>query len=263
VPCHLLPESSPFHNSMSAVPLIGFVVLADKIHSFHSDIHPQHASSVTTVLSVGHKVKSSFTEGAGMQKADRSATPSITPAKRGATGGGDTVVPARRVTLCYSFNDTVPSHSPDDVTNPFLPSKAMLINQDLVLYHQSHCKSVLQPIYKRLPPEDIMRLFPGEELIVVIPAIGRKTLPDVSKILIRYMDKFKKVLHKSLCRLHPGDGESAVPDAISARHTLVSEDSSFMEFACCVTNHPECKNFEHEVTDVRVLDMSWQQGAGI
>ncbi len=27
--------------------------------------------------------------------------------------------------------------------------------------------------------------------------------------------------------------------------------------------YPECENFEHEVTDVRVMDMSWQQGAGI
>jgi hypothetical protein len=36
-----------------------------------------------------------------------------------------------------------------------------------------------------------------------------------------------------------------------------------MEFACRVTNYPECENFEREVTDVRVLDMFWQQGAGI
>jgi hypothetical protein len=93
VPCHLLPESSPFHNTMSAIPCIGFDVLADKIRSVHRDVYPQHASSIAAVLAVGQKVKSSFTEGTGKQKADCSAGPSITPARRGATGGGDTVVP--------------------------------------------------------------------------------------------------------------------------------------------------------------------------
>jgi hypothetical protein len=36
-----------------------------------------------------------------------------------------------------------------------------------------------------------------------------------------------------------------------------------MEFACHVTNYPERENFKREVMDVRVLDMSWQQGTGI
>jgi hypothetical protein len=36
-----------------------------------------------------------------------------------------------------------------------------------------------------------------------------------------------------------------------------------MEFACHATNYPERENFENEVTDVRMLNMSWQQGAGI
>ena len=35
---------------MSAVPCIGFDVLADKICCVHSDIHPQHASSVAAVF---------------------------------------------------------------------------------------------------------------------------------------------------------------------------------------------------------------------
>ena len=130
-------------------------------------------------------------------------------------------------------------------------------------YHQSHCTPVLQTIYKRLPPKDIVRLLPGKELIVVILSIGPKTLPNVSKILIQYRNKFERVLNKSLCQLYPGYCESVVADAVRAHHTLVREDSSFMEFACCVTNYPEHENFEHKVTDVRVLDMSWQQGAGI
>ncbi len=178
-------------------------------------------SSVADVLAVGRKVKFSFTEGAGKQKADHSAAPSITPARHGTTSSGDTVVLGCRVTLCYSYNNTVPSHSPDDITNLFFASKAMLINQGIVLYHQSHCTSVLQPIYKCLPSKDIVRLLPGKELIVVIPAIGPKTLPDVPKILNQCMDKFEKVLDKSQCQVQPGNFKAIIADIIRACHTLV------------------------------------------
>ncbi len=221
MPCHLLPESSPFHNTMPPIPRIGFDVIADKIRSVHSNVHPQHASSVAAVLAVRQKVKSSFTEGTGMRKVDRSAAPSITPARHGATGGGDTVIPGCRVTPCYYYYGMVPSCSPDDVINPFLAFKAMPIDQGIVPYHQSHCTSVLQTIYKRLPPKDIVRLLPGKELIVVIPSIGPKTLPDVSKILIQYRNKFERVRNKSLRGLYPGNCESIIADAVRAHHTLV------------------------------------------
>jgi hypothetical protein len=131
---------------MSAVPCIGFDVLADKICSVHSNAHPQHASSVTAVLAVGQKVKSSFAEGTGKRKADCSTTPSITPARRGATSGGDTVVPGCCVTPHYSYDDTVPLRSPDVVIDSFLVSEAMLINHGIVMYHQSQRTSVLQTI---------------------------------------------------------------------------------------------------------------------
>jgi hypothetical protein len=120
---------------MSTIPHIGFDILADKICSVHSNVHSQHASSIAAVLAVGQKVKSSFTEGAGKQKADCSAAPSITPARRGATGSRDTVVLGQCVTPHYSYNDTVPLHSPDDVIDSFLAFKAMPINQGIVPYH--------------------------------------------------------------------------------------------------------------------------------
>jgi hypothetical protein len=206
---------------MSAIFCIGFDVLVDKICSVHSNVHPQHASSGATVLAVGQKVKSSFTEGTGKRKADRSTTPSITPVRRDATGGGNTVVPGCRVIPCYSYDDMVPSRSPDDVINPFLISEAMPINQGIVPYHRSHHTSVLQSIYKHLSPKDIVRLLPGEELIVMILSIGPKTLPDVSNILIQCRNKFKRVLDKSLHQLYPGNCESIVADAVRARNTLV------------------------------------------
>jgi hypothetical protein len=120
-----------------------------------------------------------------------------------------------------THNDTVPSHSPDNVIDPFLASEAMLIDQGIVPYHQSHCTSVLQTIYKRLPPKDIVRLLPGEELIVVIPSIGPKTLPDVSKILCQFRNKFERVLDKSLRQLYPNNRESVISNAVRACLTLV------------------------------------------
>jgi hypothetical protein len=42
---------------------------------------------------------------------------------------------------------------------------------------------VLQPVYKQLPPEDIVRLKANDELIVVIPAITNTSDKDVLLVL--------------------------------------------------------------------------------
>jgi hypothetical protein len=44
---------------------------------------------------------------------------------------------------------------------------------------------------------------------------------------------------------------------------FLQEDHLFLEFACCVCNYPECKQFEQDVTELRAIKMFWQQGAGI
>ncbi len=68
----------------------------------------------------------------------------------------------------------------------FSDAESMLINQDIVPGHCPHCTSVLQPVYKRLPPEDIVRLKANDELIVVIPAFTEKTDKDVLIVLRKY-----------------------------------------------------------------------------
>jgi hypothetical protein len=37
--------------------------------------------------------------------------------------------------------------------------------------HPSQRPSVVQPVYRRLPPEDIVRLTSGDELIIVVPTV--------------------------------------------------------------------------------------------
>jgi hypothetical protein len=54
-------------------------------------------------------------------------------------------------------------------------AESMLIDQDIVPGHSHHRTSVLQPVYKRLLPEDIVCLKAGNELLVVVPAITSKT----------------------------------------------------------------------------------------
>jgi hypothetical protein len=51
-------------------------------------------------------------------------------------------------------------------------SGAMLINGqcDIVPPHAQHCPPVLQHVYKRLSPHNIVHLTPGDEIIVVLPA---------------------------------------------------------------------------------------------
>jgi hypothetical protein len=61
--------------------------------------------------------------------------------------------------------------------HPSTPS-AMVINQDIIPPHAYYQISVLQPIYKRLSPDNIIQLMAGDELIVVIPVFDHTKSPD-------------------------------------------------------------------------------------
>jgi hypothetical protein len=85
----------------------------------------------------------------------------------------------------------------------FSDAESMLINQDIVPGHCPHCTSVLQPVYKRLPPEDIVRLKANDELIVVIPALTKKTDKDVLLVLHKYYLLFQRIIDKSNRCINP------------------------------------------------------------
>ena len=145
--------------------------------------------AVNAATAVGRKVKSSFTEGLGKRKiveVDRalltafstaetqrstnssaSTTPTLTSAKRRNTGA--TVTPATtspvyelsRVSNTTASNvstnaSATPVATSNLTTSLFSDAESMLIDQDIVPGHCPHRTSVLQPVYKRLPPEDIV-----------------------------------------------------------------------------------------------------------
>jgi len=61
--------------------------------------------------------------------------------------------------------------------------------------------SVLQPVFKRLLPEDIVHLKASDELIVVIPAVTNTTNKDVLLILCKYYWVFQRIIDKSNRRM--------------------------------------------------------------
>jgi hypothetical protein len=80
---------------------------------------------------------------------------------------------------------TLPGHS-SSTPHPLgmdTPS-AMLLHQDITPHHTYHWTSVLQPIYKRLLPHDIVWLKAGNKLIVVILVLGDKVLDNQALVLL-------------------------------------------------------------------------------
>jgi hypothetical protein len=90
----------------------------------------------------------------------------------------------------------------------------MLIDQDVVPRHSYHRTSVLQPVYKRLAPDDIVRLKAGNELIVVIPAITNKTVKGLVIILRQYVNVFQRLIEKSLMWINPNERSTFVEQVI-------------------------------------------------
>ncbi len=138
-------------------------------------------------------------------------------------------------------------------------------NQDISPPHTYHRSSALQPIYKRLPPEDIIRLKAGDEIIVVIPVFGNngKVADNLACILTSYTRAFKRVVDNTLRRLHPGNRTSLVSDMVHDSHTLLRKGRAFLEYSCHVRNFADREYLERELSDHRAVDMYWQQGAGI
>jgi len=124
---------------------------------------------------------------------------------------------------------------------------------------------VLQPVYKRLPPEDIVRLKAGDELIVVIPAITNKTEKCLVIILQQYVNVFQRVIEKSLMWINPDERSTFVEQVIQDNHEFrIRRDGQiFVEYPVRVRNYAEREHFEREHADSGVIDMYWRQGAGL
>jgi hypothetical protein len=140
---------------------------------------------------------------------------------------------------------------------------SMLIDQDVVPQHSHHRTSVLQPVYKCLPPEDIVRLKAGDELVVVIPAITNKTDKGLAIILRQYVNVFQRVIKKSLLWMNPDERSTFVEQVIRDHHEFKRDGHTFVEYPVRVCNYAEREHFEREHANPSVIDMYWRQGAGV
>ena len=139
----------------------------------------------------------------------------------------------------------------------------MLIDQDIVPRHSHHHRSVLQPICKCLPLEDIVRLKAGDELIVVIPAITSKTDKGLVIILWQYINVFQRVIKKSLMWMNLDERTTFVAQVIQDHQEFRRDGQIFVEYPVRVRNYAERENFEREHADSCVIDMYWRQGVGV
>jgi hypothetical protein len=169
-----------------------------------------------------------------------------------------------------STPQSVPTNTPQPgrlhshlTTDLFNCPQAMLIDQDIVPSHRVQPTSVLQPVYKRLLPHDIVRLAAGKDLIIVIPAIKMvKQIRCVGIIRQFNSEKFCRIIKKTCGCINPVDRASLAEEPL-AKHALPRNDATILQFCVRVVNYPERCHFESEALHSQQVDMYWKQGAGI
>ncbi len=86
---------------------------------------------------------------------------------------------------------------------------------------------------------------------------------NLACILTSYTRAFEQVVDNTLQQLHPSNCTSLVSDIVHDSHMLLREGRAFLEYSCCVHNFVEQEYLERELLDHRVVDIYWQQGAGL
>ena len=187
---------------MADTPEVGFDVLAARIRNIQYDIRPGYDNVKAAVSSSTRHVRESFTKSLGKRA---SATKEPDGRRRACA-----VVVTPPMTL---DNFTPPAfHSSPYIapTNSYQSirgvSGSMLIGDrdTTVPHHRYRRASVLQHVYKRLRPEDIVRLFPGDEIIIVIPAPRRESrnesnaIVESRRVIDRYRRAFSKVIDSTI-----------------------------------------------------------------
>jgi hypothetical protein len=121
--------------------------------------------------------------------------------------------------------------------------------------------SVLQPVYKRLLPDDIVRLSAGDELIIVIPNSmpGRADAAkaaDIAGVCEFYRKAFFAVGRETA-------GRHLARQDVEDQHRLRREDRWFHEYPVRVRAYAEREHFSREYVEERSVMFSWGQGAGL
>jgi len=119
----------------------------------------------------------------------------------------------------------------------FDDAESMLIDQDIVPRHRPHRASVLQPVFKRLLPEDIVCLKASDDLIVVIPAVTNTTEKDVLLVFRKHYWLFQRIIDTSNRRMSPDNRDWYVEQVIASDHEFRRDGLTFVEYAVRVRNY--------------------------
>ena len=141
----------------------------------------------------------------------------------------------------------------------------MLINQrhSIIPHHATRRSSVSQHVYKRISPPEIVRLSPGDKIIVVLPAITSTLAKNALPVIDHYRRSFSRVVDRTLRAISPADRTPDVDEAIRDRHIFLRSNAYFWEFESRVKSYPIREQLELESLDEAVIRTNWDQGAGI
>ena len=243
-----------------SLPRLGFDVVVDRIAALYSS----HSTADGAVKLVSRMVKTSYIKAAGKRKVAETPVAVAPQRKRRAVA----VTPA--LSDCGPLLSTpCPPRSVDcpDYRHLYDSSNtgASLIDGrcDIVSHHVQHRPSVLQCIYKRLPPSAIVRLSPGDEVIIVLPAVSSRLSSRGLEVNAHYRKLFSGVLGRTLAAVHPSDRSIIVADTIRDKHTFLRANSRLLEFSCRTKNYPLREHLEVVTSDEATINRLCDQGAGI
>ena len=139
----------------------------------------------------------------------------------------------------------------------------MLIDRDFVPPHSQSRTSVIQPVYRRLLPSDIVRLMAGDDIIVVVPVHGEvpRKGDDADASRFHYRKLFENIIRRSF--RDQNNYRSDLDSIICARHTLILGGRPYLEFPCRIKHYAERELFERLGTPPSAVKLSWAQGAGL
>ena len=245
------------------VARVGFDVIAQKILAIQYAEHPVHRGATGAVTAVSRLVRASFVRAGGKRGLDSASDTTPLQTKRRASAA---ITPGSLGLLSYAPSSSASStsgHTSGRVL-PLPPARcsAMLLDQDAVVPgHSYNPPSVLQALYKRLPPEDIVRLRPGDEIIVVLPAVSRCSEEAVS-VVEHYRRTFTRIIERTYRYSPPNDRPAIVQRALRDVHTFMRLDVDYLEFASVVKKYPVRERLESSIIDHRGTIQNYDQGAG-
>jgi hypothetical protein len=223
----------------------GLDAVAKRIRSLMLSRRPATSDSLrhSVAIDAGRNINSSYQTKPGRQK-----TVAQTPAddnNNRRTSRNSNVTPS-----------PYPPSGPNNVPS-LIPFNTSFVVGDVVPNHAPRPHSILSLSYKRLLPNELSRLGPGDEIIIVLPPSNDVNSSAVSAAT----SAFHRVLHQSCPRMTPAQQEEHLQYALRS-HEFKRRGSTAHEFCVCVLNFPEKQHLDRDFPNDRYAMSLMSQGAG-